>query len=160
MDGHTMLHSLNTPFKVIQSHQFWYRWKTHMRLHYLTLYLTLFARYHVLLVEFFARTWECLSSTDSFGGKSLNSWSRNHQADCACNFFLFSKYIDISIHFSSSWHEAVRSNYLAVCWRRAFRKVSGWNSSERSRVSWRSRPCSDFSSQICVAAALLTSPRR
>ena len=49
---------------------------------------------------------------------------------------------------------------LAVCWRRALRNVSGWNSSDRSSVSCNSRPLSAFSTHVCIACALVTRPRR
>ena len=53
-----------------------------------------------------------------------------------------------------------RSSYLAVCCRNAFRNVSGWKSSLRSRVSSRRRPPSDLSTHVWMAMVLVTRPRR
>ena len=45
---------------------------------------------------------------------------------------------------------------LAVCWRRALRKVSGWNSSLRSNGSFSREFLSTFSTQLCRAMARAT----
>ena len=53
-----------------------------------------------------------------------------------------------------------RPTNLAVCCRNAFRNVSGWKSSLRSRVSSRRRPPSDLSTHVWMAMVLVTRPRR
>ena len=62
------------------------------------------------------------------------------------------------------WHQiwTFENNrpHLAVCCRRAFRKVSGWKSSDKSNVSFSSRPDSTFSTQVWMAIARFTRPRR
>ena len=54
----------------------------------------------------------------------------------------------------------VSISHLAVCCLSALRNVSGWNSSDKSKVSFSERPLSAFSTQAPIAMALVTSPRR
>ena len=77
----------------------------------------------------------------------------------ALNFFIpslvFLKLLIESVAFFLG-HPVYKNAYLAVCCLSAFRNVSGWNSSDRLRVSERRLFRSAFSTHPCMASVRVT----
>ena len=77
---------------------------------------------------------------------------------CVCMYVCLYKCVHVCMCISSVWHHPT---YRAVCCLRAFRKVLGWKSSDRSRApSCSSVPARPFSSHAPRARALATRERR